>query len=105
MREKILIGIAVAVLIFCALNRLTLKHRIRKRGIVVGAVVSRIATKEKIRKDGSKQVQHKYYAVYQPTGGNSTEARIGNATDDLTVGTRIRIRFLPGKPKYVLIVQ
>ena len=93
------IVIAVAVGAFFTIKR---NRAIQQNGIEADAVVSRVVEHENQNDDGSHDVSYTYYVKYQTQDGKIVEAKLGNAPAHLYVGSTLRVKYLPEKPKYVI---
>ena len=80
-------------------------QKINNEGIEADAVVSRVKEIEKQNDDGSYDVEYEYYVKYQTQSGEDVEARLGNPPRFITAGTQLRVKYLPEKPNYVLMVK
>ena len=101
------IGIAVvviAVIVGIVFNYKRSKA-INENGIETDAVVSRIKENEGEDTDGNRTVEYVYYVRYTNEAGESVEAKLGNPPRFLMEGTTLRVKYLPEKPKYVLMVK
>ena len=79
------------------------KHNaIQKGGIEADAEVSRIEESENTDNDGIRDISYTYYVKYQTQDGKIVEAKLGNAPAHLYVGSTLRVKYLPEKPKYVI---
>ena len=78
---------------------------INEKGIEVDAVVSRIKENEGEDSDGHRTVEYVYYVKYQNEAGETVEAKLGNPPRFLIEGTELRVKYLPEKPKYALVVK
>lgn len=78
---------------------------INENGMEVDAVVSRIKEIESEESDGSRSVNYEYFVKYQNEAGETVEAKLGNPPRFLMEGTQMRVKYLPEKPKYVLMVK
>lgn len=109
---------AVLVLVIVGFVIFTAKRNgeINQKGIETSAVVTRVKEVESTDSDGTISVSYVYYVTYQMQDGQSVEAklasgksfdvRIGRAwDDDLHEGVRVRIKYLPEKPKYVIRID
>ena len=96
--------VIIAVLIVAAYNRKRSKA-INENGIEADAVVSRIREVESVNADGDRNVNYEYFIKYRNKAGETVEAKLGNPPPNITEGTRLRVKFLPEKPKYVLAVR
>ena len=75
---------------------------IQQNGIEADAVVTRIEESDTSDSDGGSGVSYSYYVEYRTLDGQTIEARLGNEPRNIAVGSRLRIKYLPEKPKYVL---
>ena len=98
------IMICVFVVAFVAFLIYTIKRNkaIVENGIETKAVVSRI--KEDVGGD-DEGVSYSYYVSYTTRDGQTVEARINDLPAHTHVGDTIRIKYLPEKPKYVLLIK
>ena len=80
-------------------------QKINQEGVEADAVVSRVKEIEKETENGGHDVDYEYYVRYQSQSGENVEAKLGNPPRFLTEGTQLRIKYLPEKPKYVLMVK
>ena len=78
---------------------------INERGVETDAVVSRIKEIEGEDADGKREVKYEYYVKYQNDAGQTVEARLGNPPRFLMEGSHVRVKYLPEKPKYALVVK
>ena len=105
MLVKIAIAVfAVAVVIGFIYNYKRSKA-ISERGIETDAVLSRIKETEGQDSDGNRTTDYEYYVKYQNEAGETVEARLGNPPRFIMEGTQLRVKYLPEKPKYVLMVK
>ena len=96
--------VIIAVLIVAARNRKRSKA-INENGIEVDAVVSRIKEVETVNADGDRYVNYEYFVKFRNEMGETVEARLGNPSPNITEGTRLRVKYLPQKPKHALEVK
>lgn len=78
---------------------------IKRNGIEVDATVSHIDEDITSDSDGGTDVNYTVYVTYRTAEGQYVEAKLGNGTGDLVVGSTIRVKYLPEKPKYVIQVR
>lgn len=78
---------------------------INENGIETDAVVSRIKEIEGEDSDGNRTEENEYYVRYTDQSGQAVEAKLGNPPRFLIEGTKLRVKYLPEKPKYVLMVK
>ena len=98
------IAIIVVAVIIGAVYAFKRNQKIEQNGIEADAVVSRIKEIEK-ENDGNYEVDYEYYVTYQNQSGEKVEAKLGNPPRFLTEGKQLRVKYLPEKPKYVLMVK
>ena len=98
----VLIAVAVIVLVVAAVFTIKRNQAIQKNVIEVDAVVSRREDNENRDDDGHVEVTYTYYVQYQTQDGKTVEAKLGNEPAHLFVGSKLRIKYLPDKPKYVI---
>ena len=81
------------------------RSRIKREGTETDAVVSRIDRQESRNDDGSIHTTLFYYVRYTRDDLQTAEAILIGPPKDLTVGTRLRIRYLPEKPKSAVVTE
>ena len=101
----IFIGVAVVVVAIVAVYSILRNKKINENGIEVDAVVSRIDTDTQTDSDGSVSTNETYYVEYQNAEGQIVTAKLGNPPFGAAVGTAMRVKYLPEKPKYVRRVK
>ena len=79
--------------------------KIKNNGVETDAVVSRIKEVESANNDGSHDMSYVYYVKYQNEAGETVEAKLSSAPRFTTVGTQLRIKYLPEKPKFAIVVK
>ena len=80
-------------------------NAIKKNGVEVDAVVSRIKETETANDDGSFDTTYTYYVKFRNQDGQTVEAKLGNAPGFTREGDRLRVKYLPEKPKYAILVK
>ena len=105
MTMYIVIGVIVIAVIVGFVFNYKRSKAINENGIETDAVVSRIKENEGEDADGNRTVEYVYYVRYTNETGESVEAKLGNPPRFLMEGTKLRIKYLPEKPKYVLAVK
>ena len=101
----IFIGVAVVVVAIVAVYSILRNKKINENGIEVDAVISRIDTDTQTDSDGSVSENKTYYVEYQNAEGGIVTAKLGNPPFGAAVGTAMRVKYLPEKPKYVRRVK
>ena len=97
----VFIAVVVIALVVAAVFTIKRNNAIQKNGVEADAVVSRIEDQE-TENDGRREVNYIYYVQYQTRDGKTVEAKLGNEPAHLFVGSKLRIKYLPDKPKYVI---
>ncbi|MBQ9552438.1 MAG: DUF3592 domain-containing protein [Clostridia bacterium] len=109
----IMIAVIVAVIAVAVIFTSKRNKEIDQNGIEADAVVTRINVNESVDEDGSVTTSKTFYVTYQTRDGQSVEAKLGSGKsfdvrighawdDDLYEGCRVRIKYLPEKPKYAV---
>jgi len=102
---KIAIAVIVVVIIIGFIYNYKRSKAINERGIEVDAVVSRIKEIEGEDSDGKRTTEYEYFVKYENESGETIEAKLGNPPRFIMEGTQLRVKYLPEKPKYVLMVK
>ena len=105
MLKYVLIGAAAVVVVGLAVYSFLRNNKIRKEGVEADAVVSRIEEQESANSDGSFDTTYTYYVNYRTQDGQTVEAKLNRAPVRTRVGDQVRIKYLPEKPKYALLVK
>lgn len=96
--------IAIVALVGFAVNFVRHK-KIHRRGVETDAVVSCVRETEKENAEGGRTADYECFVMYRNEAGETTEAKLGNPTRMLREGMQVRVKYLPEKPKYVLMVE
>ena len=101
------IGIAVIAVVVIASFAYSYQRskKIKENGVETDAIVSRVKEIEKEDSDGHYSTDYEYFVRYQNQAGETVEAKLGNPPRFLREGTQLRIKYLPEKPKYALMVK
>ena len=105
MTMYIVIGVIVIAVIVGFVFNYKRSKAINENGIETDADVSRIKENEGEDADGNRTVEYVYYVRSTNETGESVEAKLGNPPRFLMEGTKLRVKYLPEKPKYVLAVK
>ena len=104
-------AIAVTGVIIWAIASTKNDNEIKKNGIITEAVVSNYVESSYVDKEkGSKTFGKTFYSYtnyvkYQNESGETIEAKIGNYDSCLSMNAKVKIKYLPKKPKYVLLMK
>ena len=95
--------IVIALLLLAAFLR---NNKIKKDGITVQAVVSRIEKEESVDEDSAQNTTYHYYVSYTDQEGNQQEAMIVNTLNhSYDVGQHLTIKYLPEKKTQVIVIK
>ena len=118
MIKIIFVAALLIVMVAAAIYTAKRNNEIKTAGIETDAVVSRI--KEDVSTDtdnGGTTVSYTYYVTYRTMAGETVEAQLasGKSFDlkigrhswdaDLYQGSKVRIKYLPDKPDYVIMAE
>ena len=101
----IFIGIAVVIVAIVVIYSILRNKKINDNGIEADAVISRIDIDTDTDVDGGVTENITYYVDYQNAEGQIATAKLGNPPFGAAVGTAMRVKYLPEKPKYVSCVK
>ena len=105
MLQYVLFGLVAALIIAVIIFGAIRNNKIRKNGIEADAVLSRIEEDERIDSEGGIDTTYTYYVTYQAQDGQTVEAKLNHAPWSAQIGDRIRIKYLPEKPKFALLIK
>ena len=113
----IAIGAIAAIIAAGVIMTTKRNNEIKQNGIETDAVVSRVSVNESVDEDGFVTTSYTYYVKYRMMDGQTVEAKLGSGKSvdthitkkswdsDLGEGVKIRIKYLPDKPKYVIRIS
>lgn len=99
------IGVLIVVVVIGFVFNYRRSKAINENGIEADAVVSRVKEIEKENDDGGHEYEYEYFVKYKTQSGETVEAKLGNPPRFLMEGKQLRVKYLPEKPKYVLMVK
>ena len=107
------IGVVIAILFFGSvivilLRRYLLSNKIKKEGIEVDGIITKVSESEGTDSDGISDGTYTYanYVSYKDNVGNTQkDALIINYSSRLTEETKVIIKYHPSNPKRVLIIH
>ena len=99
----VVIFIIVMVVLFI-INRVR-NEEIKSNGISTEAFVSSIEDHDSVRTDGSIDREKRYVVRFKDQSGNTVTSTLRNPRGKLVIGSRIRISYMPGKTKTVLMTE
>ncbi len=101
----LLFGLIVALIVVFVIYGFIQMNKVKREGIAADAFVSRINVDESTDSDGMTTTTKKYYIRYTAQEGKMVEARLANPRKGLVIGDRIKVKYLPDKPGYALMVD
>ena len=79
-------------------------QKIKKNGIEAEAVICHASEQpEETDEDGNTTMHMIYRVKYRNREGEEVEARLGDEPRGLKVGDQVKIKYLPEKPKFVVL--
>ena len=105
MEKYLLFGAVAALIVGVIVFNIIRNSKIRKNGVEADAVVSRIEEQESTDADGSLDVTYTYYVSYRTQDGQDIEAKLNHAPGRTRVGEQVRIKYLPEKPKFAILIK
>ncbi len=97
-------GLALLVVLIAVLS-FTRRHKIQKYGVETDAVISRVSRSERTDSDGRSDTYYTYYVTFTAQDGRTVEAMLDTEPSDTRIGARVRIKYLPEKPKNVILLR
>ena len=101
----ILFGLVAAAIIGGIVYSVMKTNKIKRDGIEADAYVARVDVEESTDSDGMTSTTEKVFVRYTGQDGKTVEARLANPREGLVMGDRIKIKYLPEKQKYVVMVD
>ena len=101
----ILFGLVVAFILGGIIYSIMQTNKIKRDGIEADAYVARVDVEESTDSDGMTSTTEKYFVRYAGQDGKEVEARLANPRKGLVMGDRLKIKYLPEKPKFVVMVD
>ena len=79
--------------------------RVKRNGIEAEGYISRIEEDDHIDGDGMSSVDYTYFVQYRTQEGRQVEAPLANPKSRLTVGTRVKIKYIPGRENFPVLTE
>ena len=98
-------GVIAVAFIIGLIYSIKRNQKINANGVETEAVVSRIKEIESRDSDGAITTSYEYYVRYRSETGETVEAKLGNAPRRVREGDTLRVKYLPEKPKFALVVK
>lgn len=107
------IGMIIGIIFFAGVSfllikRFLLSNKIKKEGIEVEGVITKVKESEDTDSNGISLGTYSYvnFVSYKDKEGNDqSDALIINYSDCLTEGEKVKIKYHPSTPKRVLIIK
>ena len=103
--KYVLFAVVAALIAGYAVYSIIRRNKILKNGVEVDAVVSRIEEETEPSGEGGVDVRYTYYVTYRAPDGQTVEAVLDHAPGRTREGDPVRIKYLPEKPKYAILVK
>ena len=105
MLKYILFGAVVALIIGYVIYTVIRNSKIRENGVETEAVVSRIEEETTPSSEGGTDFHETYYVTYTSPDRQTVEAKLDNAPGRTQVGDTVKIKYLPEKPHFAVLVK
>ena len=105
MEKYVLFGAVVALLLGFVIYTVIRNRKIRKNGVEAEAVVSRIEVEESVSSEDGVDYTYTHYVTYRNLNGETVEAKLSHAPGRTRVGDAVRIKYLPEKPHFAVLVK
>ena len=105
MLKYILFGAVVALIIGYVIYTVIRNRKIRKNGVEADAVVSRIEEEQTVSSEDGVDYTYTHYVTYRNPQGETVEAKLDHAPGRIRVGDTVKIKYLPEKPHFAVLVK
>lgn len=105
MKEYLIFGGVALVIITAAVYTILRNNKIRKSGVEADAVISRIEEEQTTSSEGGTDFTETCYVTYLDQQGNTVEARLISAPERAREGDRVRIKYLPEKLHFAILMK
>jgi hypothetical protein len=105
MNEYIIFGAVAALIVGVGIYSIIRNSKIRKNGVEADAIVSRIEEDWTTSSEGGADYTEVYYVTFLDQNGQTVEARLNSQPGHTRVGDSVRIKYLPEKPHFAVIVK
>ena len=105
MLKYILFGAVVALIIGYVIYIVIRNRKIRKNGVEADAVVSRIEEEQTVSSEDGVDYTYTHYVTYRNPQGETVEAKLDHAPGRTQVGDTVKIKYLPEKPHFAVLVK
>ena len=105
MEKYLIIGAVAALIIGVAIYTFIRNNKIRKNGVEADAVVSRIEEEQTVSSEDGVDYTYTHYVTYRNPQGETVEAKLDHAPGRIRVGDTVKIKNLPEKPHFAVLVK
>ena len=105
MNEYIIFGAVAALIVGVGIYSIIRNSKIRKNGVEADAIVSRIEEDGTASSEGGADYTDIYCVAFSDQNGKTVEARLNSRPGHTRVGDSVRIKYLPEKPHFAVIVK
>ena len=99
-------AVIVAVIVAGIIYSIIFTRKVRKNGVEADGVLTRIEIETDTDSDGGVSTTTTYYVTYVNQEGQPVEAKLMTPPPrSVREGASLRVKYLPEKPKYVLLVK
>lgn len=112
---NIFFAVVAVVILAVIVYKIIMNRKIRQNGMDADAVISRIEVDTSTDADGDTTTTETYYVTYVNQQGQTVEAQLGNLSINVNIfgkryrsrkeGDKLRVKYLPEKPEYVVAVK
>ena len=101
----VIFGVVVVGIVGGIIFTIMRTNAIKKNGIEANAVVSRIKEQESTDSDGFTDTTYIYFVKFRTQDGQEMEADLNHASGRTRLGDKVKIKYLPEKPKHAVLIK
>ena len=105
MEKYFIFGAVAALIIGFVIYTVIRNSKIRKNGVEVDAVVSRIEEEQTVSSEDGVDYTYTHYVTYRNPQGETVEAKLDHAPGRTQVGDTVRKKNQPKKPHFAVLVK
>lgn len=105
MMKYVMFGAVTALIIGYVIYTAIRNNKIRKNGVEADAVVSRIEEEQSVSSEGGVDYTYTHYVTYRNPQGETVEAKLNHAPGRTRVGDRVKIKYMPEKPNFAVLIK
>ena len=100
-----MLGAVAALIIGFVICTVIRNRKIRKNGAEADAVVSRIEEEQTVSSEDGVDYTYTHCVTYRNPQGETVEAKPDHAPGRTLVGDTVRIKYLPEKPHFAVLMK